>query len=87
MPFQISAFAFAMLASFGARAKRGLLIKGGKYLETLASADVLLVDKTGTLTMGQPQIADVISHNSATEPTLTPTLRMPRTWAAVAIAH
>ena len=53
----------AMLASIGASAKRGLLIKGGKYLELLARADVLLVDKTGTLTLGQPQITDVIPLN------------------------
>jgi Cu+-exporting ATPase len=53
----------AMLASVGASARRGLLIKGGKYLELLARADVLLVDKTGTLTLGQPQITDVISLN------------------------
>jgi Cu+-exporting ATPase len=50
----------AMLASIGAAAKRGLLIKGGRYLESLAHADVLLVDKTGTLTLGRPQITDVI---------------------------
>lgn len=53
----------AMLASIGGSAKRGLLIKGGKYLESLARADVLLVDKTGTLTLGQPQITDVIPLN------------------------
>lgn len=53
----------AMLASVGASAKRGLLIKGGRYLELLARADVLLVDKTGTLTLGQPQVTDVISLN------------------------
>jgi len=53
----------AMLASIGGSAKRGLLIKGGKYLETLARADVVLVDKTGTLTLGQPQITDVIPLN------------------------
>lgn len=53
----------AMLASIGAGAKRGLLIKGGKYLELLARADVLLLDKTGTLTLGQPQITDVIPLN------------------------
>lgn len=53
----------AMLASVGASAKRGLLIKGGKYLELLARADVLLLDKTGTLTLGQPQVTDVISLN------------------------
>jgi Cu+-exporting ATPase len=46
----------AMMASIGAAARRGLMIKGGKYLEILAQADVLLIDKTGTLTLGQPQI-------------------------------
>lgn len=50
----------AMLASVGAGAKRGLLIKGGKYIELLARADVVLIDKTGTLTLGQPQITDVV---------------------------
>ncbi|MCS6906272.1 MAG: cation-translocating P-type ATPase [Anaerolineales bacterium] len=53
----------AVLASIGASAKRGLLIKGGKYLEALAQASVVLVDKTGTLTLGRPQITDVISLN------------------------
>ncbi len=49
----------AMIASIGAAARRGLLIKGGKYLETLNRADVLLLDKTGTLTLGQPRIIDI----------------------------
>jgi P-type Cu+ transporter len=53
----------AMLASIGAAAKHGLLIKGGKYLETLAKADVLLIDKTGTLTLGQPQVTDIVPLN------------------------
>ena len=53
----------AMLASIGGSAKRGLLIKGGRYLETLARADVVLVDKTGTLTLGRPQITDVVPLN------------------------
>ncbi|MBL8049593.1 MAG: cadmium-translocating P-type ATPase [Anaerolineales bacterium] len=57
----------AMLASIGGSAKRGLLIKGGKYLEVLARADVILVDKTGTLTLGQPKITDVISLNGLSE--------------------
>ncbi len=50
----------AMLASIGVSAKRGIVIKGGKYLEMLARANVLLVDKTGTLTLGKPQLTDVI---------------------------
>lgn len=56
----------AMLASIGAAAKRGLLIKGGKYIETLARADVVLVDKTGTLTLGRPEITDVVPLNGMT---------------------
>jgi Cu+-exporting ATPase len=51
----------AMLASIGAGARRGLMIKGGKYLETLSRADVLLIDKTGTLTLGNPKITDVVN--------------------------
>ncbi len=50
----------AMLASVGAGAKQGVLIKGGKYLEILPSADVLLIDKTGTLTLGKPYITDIV---------------------------
>ncbi len=57
----------ALLASIGAGAKRGLLIKGGKYLESLARADVLLIDKTGTLTLGRPQVIDVVSLGEQSE--------------------
>ena len=55
----------AMLASIGAAAKRGLLIKGGKYIEALAQADVLLIDKTGTLTLGHPQISAMVECGAA----------------------
>ncbi|HEY1348198.1 MAG TPA: cation-translocating P-type ATPase [Ktedonobacteraceae bacterium] len=50
----------AMLASIGAAASHGLLVKGGKCLEALARADVILLDKTGTVTMGRPQITDIV---------------------------
>ena len=50
----------AVLASVGAAAKHGLLIKGGRYLELLDRADVLLVDKTGTVTLGKPEITDIV---------------------------
>jgi Cu+-exporting ATPase len=56
----------AMLASIGMSAQRGLLIKGGKYVEELARADVLLIDKTGTITSGHPQITDIVALNGQT---------------------
>jgi len=51
----------AMLAAIGTAARLGLLVKGGRFLEFLARADVLLVDKTGTVTLGHPQVTEVIS--------------------------
>lgn len=57
----------AIIASVGAAAKKGLLIKGGRYIESLASADVVLVDKTGTLTVGRPEIAAIECLNGYDE--------------------
>lgn len=51
----------AVAAAVGAGARRGILVKGGVYLEALARVDTLLVDKTGTLTFGTPVITDKIS--------------------------
>lgn len=42
-------------------ASRGMLIKGGRYLEALSHARAFAFDKTGTLTQGQPVTTDVIS--------------------------
>jgi Cd2+/Zn2+-exporting ATPase/Cu+-exporting ATPase len=63
----------AMLASIGAAARRGLMIKGGKYLELLAQADVLLIDKTGTLTLGRPEVTDLLEGDFRPEIEPSPT--------------
>jgi Cd2+/Zn2+-exporting ATPase/Cu+-exporting ATPase len=57
----------AVLSSIGAAARHGLLIKGGRYIESLARADVVLIDKTGTLTLGRPQLTDIIPLGRLTE--------------------
>lgn len=57
----------AVLASIGAGARRGLLIKGGGVLEALSQVDVMLIDKTGTLTLGKPEITDVVAWDGFSE--------------------
>ena len=47
----------AIVAGISRAARRGIIVKGGGALETLARARVLLFDKTGTLTAGRPQLA------------------------------
>jgi Cd2+/Zn2+-exporting ATPase/Cu+-exporting ATPase len=49
-----------VLASVGQAAKRGIIIKGGRYLEALAKVDTLVMDKTGTVTIGRPEVTDII---------------------------
>lgn len=49
-----------VLASVGNGARRGLLIKGGLALEQLARVDTVVVDKTGTVTLGVPYVTDVV---------------------------
>jgi heavy metal translocating P-type ATPase len=49
----------AIVAGISRAARRGIIVKGGGPLETLARASVLLFDKTGTLTVGRPQLASI----------------------------
>ena len=49
----------AVLGAIGQAARKGAIIKGGLYLEVLSSADTEVLDKTGTLTLGTPEIFDV----------------------------
>lgn len=54
-------------SALGGASKKGILIKGGKFLELLGKVNVIAFDKTGTLTIGKPVVTDVIVFNGFTE--------------------
>ncbi|MBV9110632.1 MAG: heavy metal translocating P-type ATPase [Gemmatimonadetes bacterium] len=50
----------AIMVGTGKGAENGILIKGGESLETAHRLDTIILDKTGTLTRGQPELTDVV---------------------------
>lgn len=56
----------AIIAGVSRAARHGIIIKGGGPLETLARTSILLLDKTGTVTAGRPQVVAVESFGSLT---------------------
>jgi Cu2+-exporting ATPase len=50
----------AILSAMREASKRGILVKGGKFLEALACSDTVVFDKTGTLTVSSPRVASIV---------------------------
>lgn len=50
----------AVAAAIGRAGRRGVLIKGGMALEALGRVRVVAMDKTGTLTRGEPEVTDIV---------------------------
>ena len=63
----------AVLAGIAQAARRGVLIKGGAHLEALGAIRVLAVDKTGTITRGEPAVTDVVAAPGVTDDDLLAT--------------
>jgi len=49
----------AVAAGLGNSARSGVLIRGGDFIEEVGQCDVVIVDKTGTLTLGKPRIVSI----------------------------
>lgn len=54
----------------GGAAKRGILVKGSKFLDTLTQVKTVVFDKTGTLTQGVFKVSQIVPKNGMTEPEL-----------------
>jgi len=57
----------AVVAAIGNGARRGILIKDGATLERVSNVDVVILDKTGTLTTGKPKVTNVIAYQGRSE--------------------
>lgn len=57
----------AVMVGTGRAAKLGVLFRGGDVLEKLTKTDVLVLDKTGTLTEGKPHVREVLPHPDVTQ--------------------
>lgn len=57
----------SIVAGIGNGAKKGILIKGGEYLEKAGKIDIVAFDKTGTLTIGSPKVTNIKSYGMSEE--------------------
>jgi Cd2+/Zn2+-exporting ATPase/Cu+-exporting ATPase len=60
----------AILGGIGRCARLGAIVKGGVHLETLGRVEMAVIDKTGTLTFGRPEVQCVVSASSLSADTI-----------------
>ncbi len=54
----------AIMVGTGKGAENGILIKSGEHLERAHEMEAIILDKTGTITKGEPEVTDIISFDS-----------------------
>lgn len=57
----------SLMVGVGKGAEQGILIRGGEALQTSQALDAIVLDKTGTITKGQPELTDVVAAVGFTE--------------------
>lgn len=57
----------AVFSALGNATKRGALIKGGRFIEAMGTIKAIALDKTRTLTKGEPVVSDIVPLNGTTE--------------------
>lgn len=57
----------SIMAGSGRAAELGILFKGGEHLEQTHKIDAIILDKTGTVTKGKPELTDVLTDGNETE--------------------
>jgi Cd2+/Zn2+-exporting ATPase/Cu+-exporting ATPase len=57
----------AIVAVMGGLAKKGVIVKGGVYVQEMSKIDTVVIDKTGTLTLGDPEVTDIVGLNGSSQ--------------------
>ena len=82
----VSSIMPAVLSGISNGARKGILFKGGAYLETIGDVSVVAFDKTGTLTEGIPRITQVLPYGNYTENEVIRIAASLETWSEHPIA-
>jgi Cd2+/Zn2+-exporting ATPase/Cu+-exporting ATPase len=57
----------AIVAAMGGLAKKGVIVKGGVYIQEMSKIDTVVIDKTGTLTLGDPEVTDIVGLDGCSQ--------------------
>jgi len=82
----VSSIMPAVLSGISNGARKGILFKGGAYLEAIGDVSVVAFDKTGTLTEGIPRVTQVIPYGNYTENEVLSIAASLETWSEHPIA-